>query len=181
VLTQSIRDPWPLNPYLTFMLLLVLVLVQTTVMPSARLGYVSPSLPLLAVVTWVMLRGPYAGAWWAVIAGLCMDWVSPAPFGLYTLPMLVTAFLVSLLRTRLFANTNVLLPALVAALATLVFSVTQRALMGAVGVPVVWRTPLLIEETVPAILLSLIWLPIVYFPLRAISRSLVRSGIEWER
>lgn len=176
----SIRNPWPLHPVLSILLMAGLCLAQSTVMPYARLGFAEPLLPLLAVVSWAMLLGPLAGAWWAIVAGLIMDVLSPARIGAYSLPLLIVVGMVFLARGRMFAN-NVFLPALLVAAATVVFDLAQRSVLAAGGRYVGWQPGALAEEMVPLLLLNLLWLPVIYFPLRALARQLERPRIEWER
>jgi rod shape-determining protein MreD len=70
----------------TFALLIALVLFQTTVMPHIHILGVQPDLLLMVVTSWSLLRGAEAGMLWALIAGVALDLVSGAPFGMSTLP-----------------------------------------------------------------------------------------------
>lgn len=167
-----------MNPYSATFILATLAVLQCTVMPSAALGYTRPLLPLLAVVTWGLHRGPAAGAWWALGAGLMLDIVSPSSVGTYTVPMLAAAGVVAVVRSRLYP-TNLALPIAVAAAATVAFTLMQRTLL-AVRVPgIAWSVPVLTEELLPAIALNLLWLPLLYFPLRALARA-AQPRIDWE-
>jgi rod shape-determining protein MreD len=166
------------NPYSATLLLAALALLQTTVMPSASLGYVRPLLPLLAVVTWGLHRGPISGAWWALAGGIFLDALSPAPVGTYTLPLLAAAGVVALVRARLYP-TSLLLPIAVVAAATVAFTVVQRVLLTVRLPGVSWAPGVLTEELLPAIALNLLWLPLLYFPLRSLARA-SQERIEWE-
>lgn len=168
-----------MTPYGSLLVLALLVLLQSTVMPSAALGATRPLLPLLAVVSWGLLRGPVAGAWWALAAGLMLDVVSPSPSLFYTLPMLATLGVTAVGRGRLFPS-NLLMPWLVTALAATSFWLAQRALLPLVGASVAWRPGVLAREILPEIALDLLWLPVVYVPLRALARRAAGPRIEWE-
>jgi rod shape-determining protein MreD len=166
------------NPYAATITLAALALLQTTLMPAASLGFTRPLLPLLAVVTWGLHRGPVAGAWWALAGGLFLDIVSPAPLGTYTLPMLAAAGVVALVRARLYP-TSLLLPIAVAAAATAAFTLVQRGLLSIRLGYLSWAPDTLAEELLPAIALNLLWLPLLYFPLRSLARA-SQERIEWE-
>ncbi len=166
-----------MNPYAATLFLAALVLLQTTVTSHAAVNFTKPLLPLLAVVTWGLHRGPMSGAWWALAAGVFLDIVSSDPVGTYTLPMMAAAAVVAAVRARLHP-TNLLLPVAVVAAATVAFTISQRILL-AVRVPISWSLTTLGEELLPAIALNLLWLPLLYFPLRAIARS-AQERIEWE-
>jgi rod shape-determining protein MreD len=167
-----------MTPYVYLAILAAIVIAQTTVMPSAALGHTKPFLPLLAVVSWVLLRGPLPGAWWAVAIGLMLDAVSPTPAGFYTLPLLAAAVAVSIGRARFFPS-NLVIPWLLVAVATAVFLITQRSFIPLVGGHVVWSAPALAREIFPETALNLLWLPVLYLPLRALARRTSGPRIEW--
>ena len=166
-------------PYVNLILLALLVVLQTTLMPAAALDSTKPFLPLLAVVCWGMLRGPVPGVWWALAAGLLLDLVSPIPTLFYTLPLLVAAAVVAGGRGRLFPS-NVLTPWLMTAIATVAFVVVQHALIPLTGGLAGWSAGQLGREVVPQVALNLLWLPVLYFPLRALARRVAGPRIEWE-
>lgn len=168
-----------MTPYVYLAILAAIVIAQTTLMPSAALGQTKPFLPLIAVVSWVLLRGPVPGAWWAIAVGLMLDAVSPAPAGFYTLPLLAAALIVSMGRGRFFP-TNLLIPWLLVAVATAVFLLTQRLFIPFVGGYVEWSAPAMAREVFPEAALNLLWLPVLYLPLRALARRASGPRIEWE-
>ena len=167
-------------PYLAVPLLALVVVAQTTVVPATALGGTKPFLPLLFVVTWGLLRGPLAGAWWALTVGLMLDIVSPSPSLFYTVPLLLAVGVVALSRGRLFPS-NLLMPWLVVIAATVAFVVAQRALLPLVGGSVGWLPATLMRELLPETALNLLWLPIAYFPLHALARRVGGPRIDWER
>jgi rod shape-determining protein MreD len=169
-----------MTPYLSVIFLAALVVAQSTVMSAAKLGTVKPFLPLLAVVSWSLLIGPLPGAWWAIAAGLLLDLVSPGPMFLYTVPMIVAATVVSIGRARLFPG-NPVIPWLLTAVATLAFLVVQRAMIAFSGAVVVWSWESLTRDLVPAVALNLLWLPVLYVPLRYAARRAAGPRIAWER
>jgi len=168
-----------MTPYAGLLIIGLTVLVQSSVMPAASLGATKPLLPLLVVVSWGLLRGPMAGAWWALAAGLMMDVLSPSPMLFYTLPMLAVAGIVALGRGRLFPS-NLLMPWLVVCAATAAFVLAQRALLPLVGGLVTWRPEAVAREVLLELALNALWLPVVYVPLRSLERRVRRPRIEWE-
>jgi len=95
--------------------------------------------------------------------------------------MLAVAGVVAASRGRLFP-TNVLLPPVVAAGATAAFALTQRAIVAATGADVSWAPMALVrDELLPQVTLNLLWLPVLFFPLRALARRTGPPRIEWER
>lgn len=169
-----------MNLYLSAALLFAIVLLQSTVMPAAMIGPVPPLLTVLAVVVWGIQRGPYAALAWALGLGALLDLVSPQAAGFYTLPMLAVAGVVALGRLRMF-ETHPLLPIGLTVLATVAYGVTQYALLGlrVEGLP--WDLRALLAATLPVALLNLLWLPVVYLPLRALARRSRPPRMEWGR
>ncbi len=175
-----------MQPYVTLALLAGVVAVQTALVPYAALGTAKPLVPLLVVVAWGLLRGPKAALWWTLALGLMLDVLSPAPFGFYTLPLVGAATAAALGRGRL-ASTNLLLPGIAAAAATLVFVLIQRAflwtILGTTGATpaLSWSAADLADELLPVAALNLLWLPVLFFPLRALALRTAPPRIEWER
>jgi rod shape-determining protein MreD len=168
------------SPYVALVVLGVTVLAQVTLMPAAALGDARPFLPLLLVVSWGLIRGPVAALGWALAAGAMLDAVSPTPFGYYLVAMLAVAAIVALGYNRLFAS-NMLLPALVVIGATLAFLVAQLAPLAISGRLVVWQAGDLATLAAKWALMSVVWLPIVYFPMRWLARWGEHPRIDWER
>jgi len=164
--------------YAAATILTLLAIVQTTVMTYAALGTARPLLTLLAVVTWGLHRGTLAATSWGLFGGLMLDIVSGRPLGTYAIPLVAAATVVSVVGDRLFPS-NLLLPAGVTVAATTAFTLAQRALLSIRGQTVAWTGPALADDLVPAILLNVLWLPVVYFPVRAIARS-AKPRLEWE-
>lgn len=169
-----------MTPYLNLIFLGALVVAQSTVMSSAKLGTVKPFLPLLAVVSWTLLRGPLPGAWWAIAIGLILDLASPAPMNVYTVPMLAAVTVVAVGRARLFPG-NPIIPWLLTGAATVVFLLVQRAMIPLSGAVIAWTGSTLLREILPAVALNLLWLPVIYVPLRHVARRAAGPRIAWER
>jgi rod shape-determining protein MreD len=169
-----------MSAYAALVFLALVALAQVSLMPAAGLGGAKPFLPLLVVVSWGLLRGPTAGLGWALALGALLDILSPTPFGYYTLAMLVVALVVALFHGRLFPR-NVLLPGLVVAFATVALLAVQVLPLALGGQVVVWERASWLGLTAKSVALSWLWLPLVYFPLRAVSTWSAGPRIDWER
>jgi len=151
-------------------MLLLLVGLQITLAPRAGLGAAAPFLPLLAVVSWSVLRGPGTGIRWALALGLALDQLAPSPVGVYTLPLVAASGAAALGRGVAFER-SIVLPAAMTAFATAVFILVQLGLIAAIGGHVPWDPWSLGQTVAPRIALNLLWLPAVYLPVRWLARS----------
>ncbi|MCE7937964.1 rod shape-determining protein MreD [bacterium] len=166
-------------PYISAPVLGAIVLAQTTVMHRAMIGSTPPSLPLVAVISWGLLRGPVPALWWAVGLGLMLDVVSPQPAGFHSLPLVGVAAVGVLLGRRLF-STNLLLPLGLVAFGTALFSLFQYGLL-AIEHRLDWAWRPWVDATLPLLVLNLAWLPAVYLALRWLARRLGAPAMGWER
>ena len=169
-----------MNPYLALLLLFGICLLQFTVMPKAGIDEVAPMLPLLAVVSWSLLRGPIAGAWWALVLGILLDFMSIELLGTYLAPMLLVAAIAGLGSRRLFTQ-RLWLPIMVTTLGTLGFLALHLGIIRLTGGYVDWNLDALLRLTLRPLLLNLLWLPLIYFPLRHLSNRYGEASIGWER
>ncbi|MGI8968685.1 MAG: rod shape-determining protein MreD [Chloroflexota bacterium] len=90
-------------------LLPVVALFQTGVAGHLIIRGALPSLMLIAVVDWGILRGPDEGMLWGLLGGFCLDLFSGWPFGTCTVAMVLVASAVSL-GGGTFIRTHALLP-----------------------------------------------------------------------
>jgi rod shape-determining protein MreD len=168
------------SPYLALALMGLVTLAQVSLVPAASLGDTKPFLPLLVVVSWGLLRGPLAGFAWALALGAMLDLASPTTFGTYTVVMLCVALVVAICHGRVFPA-NLLSPGIVAAIATVTCLVVQLAPLAIGGRLVVWDQNAWLSLAAKSVALSLLWLPLVYFPLRALAGRVAGPRIDWER
>lgn len=168
-----------MNPYVALMVLGLLALAQVTVVSSAGMAGAKPFLPLLAVVSWGLLRGPMAGLAWALALGAMLDYLSPAPFGYYTVALTAAAGVVALGHGRFYPG-HLLLPGIVTVAAALAFTVVQVAPYLASWETLAWSSASLTALFAKSVALSLIWLPLVYFPLRLVAARSRGPRIDWE-
>lgn len=147
-------------PYLAIALLGSLALLQASLAPVLNLAGARPDLVLICVICWGILRGPRRGVVWAMVGGIALDLLSAAPFGLYTLPLLVVGLLTALAEPFVF-TAGLALPALAAAAGTLIFHTLALLLMAVTGVPTPWLETLR-HLTLPTLLANALLAPLVY-------------------
>ena len=157
-----------MNAYLTFALLIGFVLFQVTVVSQISIFGVHPELLLTVVTSWSLLRGAESGMLWALIAGVTMDILSGAPFGMSTLPLLVVSFVAGLSQRRIF-RFDLVVPILVIPVATLVYQGAMLAWLKVFDWPVTWRDGMN-HVILPSMLLNTLIMPAVYWLLRWLDR-----------
>jgi rod shape-determining protein MreD len=157
-----------MSPYLAVVFLAGIALLQSTLAPHLSFIRGEPQFMLLTVVSWSLLRGGREGVVWGFLGGIMLDLLSGAPFGVMTLPMLLAGYLSGLGEINVF-RANFLLPALVVLLATLFYNALVLFLLQVLGEPVLWE-PALLHVILPAALLNLLALPLIYLPLRRLHR-----------
>ncbi|MBN1994281.1 MAG: rod shape-determining protein MreD [Anaerolineae bacterium] len=97
-----------MSTLIPFVILISAALAQTTLAPYLKISGVHPDLVFVLVIGWITLRGLEEGFFWALIGGLSLDFLSGAPFGLFTLTMLLVALVTNLFHGRLFGSSIVL-------------------------------------------------------------------------
>ncbi|UCG23012.1 MAG: rod shape-determining protein MreD [Chloroflexota bacterium] len=106
--------------YLAIPLVALLAIIQATVLPAFPVFGVAPGLWLVMVVAWSLLRGMREGLILAFIGGIFVDLISAAPLGVTSLSLMLSVALVTFLQRHL-PKSQVLIPALLTALATIAF------------------------------------------------------------
>ena len=106
--------------YIAFPIMVVLAILQSTVLPRFPLFGIVPQLWFLFTIAWALHRGLEQGFVWAFIAGVIVDLFSASPMGVTTLALMTSVAAVVFLQRRLPAN-RIFIPALLAALATIIF------------------------------------------------------------
>jgi rod shape-determining protein MreD len=109
-----------LTIYIAIPLMLLLVVLQAAVLPRFPVLGVAPQLLLLVVLAWTLLHGLAEGMLWALVAGLLLDLFSASPLGVTTLAMMAAMGVAALVQ-RSFPGSRLLLPIVLALLATAVF------------------------------------------------------------
>ena len=112
-------------------------LLQTTISPYVKISGVHPDLVLILVVGWGLLRGAPEGVMWALIGGLSLDFLSAAPFGVFTLALLAVVSVTSFVHGRTFGSSIVLPLSLIFPL-SLLFNGLSLLIFSLLGRPTDW-------------------------------------------
>jgi rod shape-determining protein MreD len=166
-----------MNPYLYSGLLFGLALLQSSVMPKITLLGVHPDLVLMAVTSWSLLRGSEEGMLWALIGGVILDLFSGAPFGVYSLALIIIGFAAGL-GQRNMLRIEILAPILVIPLSTVVYLLITMVLLSVLGWKIEW-TARLGTVLLPSVLVNSLGMPFVYLPARLLHRRVAREEISW--
>lgn len=86
------------------LLLIAIVLVQTAILPYARVFEVVPDLGLVATVAIAYREGPELGAVFGFAAGLSMDLFLQTPLGLTALSFALTGYFIGVLQGALLRS-----------------------------------------------------------------------------
>lgn len=105
--------------YLAIPLLGLLAVLQTAVLPKFTILGASPQLPFLVALTWGLLHTHEEGMIWAFIAGVWTDVFSISPMGVTAL-VYVVAVTAVLIINNAFPTSRLLMPVLMAGLATII-------------------------------------------------------------
>lgn len=114
-----------------------IALLQTTLSPYLKINGIHPDLVFVVVIGWTFLRGWEEGLGWATIGGLSLDFISAAPFGVFTLTLLLVTLAASLSHGRVFGSNIILLLSLTFPLG-LLFNAIALLSLNLLGRPVNW-------------------------------------------
>jgi rod shape-determining protein MreD len=106
--------------YAIIPLVIVLAILQATLLPALPVFGIVPGLWLVVAVAWSLFRGMREGLIVAFVAGLLIDLFSAGPLGVTSLSLILAIAVVTYLLHFLPKN-QTLVPALLVALATLLF------------------------------------------------------------
>ncbi len=108
-----------------------------TLSPYIKIRSVHPDLILLLVVSWVILRGLEEGLAWALVGGLSLDLLSGAPFGIFSLVILLSVLVAHAAHGRIIGNSLILPLGLTFPLSFL-FNGLALLLLALLGRPIAW-------------------------------------------
>ena len=108
-----------------------------TLSPFIKISGVHPDLVLILIIGWIILRGLGEGLVWALIGGVCLDLVSGAPFGVFTLTTLLVALAANLSHGRVFGS-SIVLPLSLTFPLSLLFNGLALLFLTLLGRPIVW-------------------------------------------
>ena len=138
---------------------------------------VHADLVLLAVIGWTLLRGAEEGLLWAVIGGFGLDLMSGGPFGTMTIALVVTSLVTRLGYGLVFGGYLVIPLALTFPL-SLAYYLTYTLLLNILNGPVAWP-PMIANVILPASVLNIAVMFILFPPLRFLHRRTSRDEISW--
>ncbi len=163
-----------MSPWL--LLLLLAGVLQSSLLSELSYFGVHPNLVLVLVVGWTLLRSGREGLIWGLVGGILLDLYSSAPFGVFTIAMLIVAFVVSFAEALPF-HTTLLLSLGIVFLMSLLLNIVAMVMMQSLGWDVAWGS--LSARLPPAALLDTLLLLLLYRPLRVLSRLAGARAIEW--
>jgi rod shape-determining protein MreD len=163
--------------YLVVPLLVTVAILQSTLVSHFQIWGVFADLPLLAVVSWSLLRGPREGLIWGFIAGVSVDLFSGAPFGAATFGLMAAGFLSGLGHSTVFRS-QLFLPFLVMLLATIVYDILFLLIVWISGYPVSWLDSLF-RLILPSAALNAVLMPVVFVIMRWLNTRFGREEMEW--
>jgi len=123
------------------LLLVTAALAQATLSPYMKINGVHPDWVLVLVIGWTVLRGLEEGVLWALIGGVSLDFLSGAPFGVFSLTMLLAALAAGLFHGRTF-GTSIVVPVVLTFPLTFLFNGAALLLLSLLGHPVNWAAAL---------------------------------------
>ena len=111
-----------MKSFLIILVLLLVAILQTTLVPFLALHGVTPNLVLVLILFLVIFKS-FKEIWWLVIlAGLFSDLLSGLPFGLLSLSLLITAYLIDWFNRSVFSGAKIWLVAALIALGSLFYN-----------------------------------------------------------
>jgi rod shape-determining protein MreD len=96
-----------------------------------------PDLVLLLVIGWTILRSLEEGLTWALIGGLTLDFISGAPFGVFSLALVLVVVIVGVTQGRIFGS-NIFFPLLLTFPLSILFNGLILLALNILGRPVAW-------------------------------------------
>lgn len=112
-------------------------LIQTTLSPYLEINGIHPDLVVVLVIAWTILSDLEEGLAWAVVGGLSLDFMSAAPFGLFTLAMVLVAIVANFSHGRIFGS-SIVLPLGFTFPLSILFNGFALLILNLLGHPVIW-------------------------------------------
>jgi rod shape-determining protein MreD len=165
-----------MNGYATISLLGLIAVAQSSLLARFAADSWHPNLMLLAVIAWSLQRGSREGMVWGFTGGLVLDLVSNAPFGVNALLLSLAGFFAGLGEARVF-RTNYLLPVFIIVAISLGYFAVQALLFQLTGRSLPWLETLLMV-VLPGVAANLLVSPLVFRPLRWLSRHTGREQLQ---
>lgn len=106
-----------ISRYLSLPLLLLAAIVQSTLMPDFQVASGRADLIFTMALAWALLAGSDQGVLWALVGGVCRDFIDGLPLGLSAMALITVVFAISRF-TGPLERGNWLLPPVLAAIGT---------------------------------------------------------------
>jgi rod shape-determining protein MreD len=119
---------------------------------------------LLVVISWRILRGTEEGLLWALIGGFFLDILSGAPFGVFTISLVLTSLLSGLWEVNVF-RTTFILPLITISFATFLYYLLILFLLRIVGWPIALGEAIF-KVILPSTFFNVLLTPLVYKAMR---------------
>jgi rod shape-determining protein MreD len=119
------------------LLLIGVAVAQSTLSPYLKINGLHPDLVLILVIGWTILRNLEEGLIWAVTGGLALDFISGAPFGVFSLSLVIVTVIVAATQGRIFGS-NTFFPLLLTFPLSLLFNALILLCLNILGRPVDW-------------------------------------------
>jgi rod shape-determining protein MreD len=161
---------------ITFLVILVTFLLQSTLFPILPFSYVTPNLLLILTVSFGLMNGKKTGLWTGFLSGLLIDLFYSNLFGFYALVYMYVGYLNGMLY-KFFFDEDIKVPMLLTAVSDLgyglLFYVIQFAFRMRFDFPA-YFLHVILPEMIYTVLLTLVFYRI-YF---AINRRLTADELE---
>lgn len=111
------------------LIIFLLILLELFLAPHLRIADLGPNFILVAILVWFTLSNVKEAMKWLIPSGLILDFFSPLPFGVISLSLLITLFLIFLVSARLFGEKNLNAIILITIIGTLVYQLSLLLLV----------------------------------------------------
>lgn len=156
----------------------MLAILQSSVFSGLRVFGVSPDLVLVAVVTWVLVRGQPEGLLAALVGGAVVAALSGGPRAIIVFLFAACSLLIGFAHDHLPRLAGII-PYLAVALVTLIYKGILIFWLQTTRQLVYWPG-MLLQVLAPAVLLNLLLMYITYSLAMSIERRLRPPTVEWQ-
>jgi len=114
--------------FIFLLILIISVVLQTTLIPFLSIGDVSPNLVLILVL-FLIIWQKFDRVWWLIVlTGLFLDLLIGLPFGLASLSLITTAYLIDLFNQSIFSGIKFWIIGALVILGTLIYAIISLIL-----------------------------------------------------
>lgn len=146
-------------------------------MPNLSIAHLQPDLVLAAVVSWSLLRGPADGALGGLVAGIAMDLLSGAPFGMHAFVMTIVGVTAGFGAALVPSEHAMLLPS-VAVVCTVIQQGAYVLLLRSAGWPLDWSR-IVLPIVAPLSLLNLLLTALLFQILTGLRHQIMPEEPGW--